>query len=171
MKFLCIITFVFVLFVDVCGLETSESKKNVIFSVYPVYEEPVNPCHPSPCGPNSICKPHNYDAVCSCLPNYIGRAPNCRPECTMDSDCPTSLACICDRCQNPCDGTCAANAHCTVLYHRAHCVCNEDYIGDPYSGCSRVVLCKIFSSVESKKQEIQFNYLHGIWSLFIDYFS
>lgn len=60
----------------------------------------------------------------------------------MDSDCPTALACVCDKCKSPCDGTCGPNAHCTVLYHRAHCVCNEGFTGDPFSGCSRVVLCK-----------------------------
>lgn len=116
---------------------------NATITVYPLEERvPINPCHPSPCGPNSVCQPQNLDAICSCLPNYIGRPPNCRPECTMDADCPTTLACICDKCQSPCNGACAPNAHCTVLYHRAHCACDDGYTGDPYTGCSPPILRK-----------------------------
>lgn len=114
----------------------------ILFFVSSVPDIPLNPCDGNPCGPNSVCRPHNYQAVCSCLPNYIGRPPNCRPECIMDSDCPTTLACRCDKCVSPCDGTCGPNAHCTVLYHKAHCVCNDGFTGDPYSGCGHVVLCK-----------------------------
>lgn len=122
---------------------SSKLNQIIVFPVYPVVERaPINPCHPSPCGPNSVCRPQNADAICSCLPNYIGRAPNCRPECTMDSDCPTTLACICDKCQNPCNGACAPNSHCTVLYHRAHCLCDDGFTGDPYTGCSPPILCK-----------------------------
>lgn len=112
-----------------------------ILSVYPI-AEPINPCDRNPCGPNALCRVHSYQAVCSCLPNYIGRPPNCRPECVMDEDCSTDLACICDKCKSPCDGTCGPNAHCTVLYHKAHCVCNEGFNGDPFSGC-QYILCKI----------------------------
>lgn len=98
---------------------------------------------PSPCGPNAICQVQNDQAICSCISNYIGRPPNCRPECIIDSDCPTNLACVCDRCQNPCQGTCGANTQCTVLYHRPICSCVSGYTGDPFIGCSPVILRKI----------------------------
>lgn len=110
--------------------------------VYPIQEDNINPCQPSPCGPNSICRVQNSQAVCSCVSNYIGRPPNCRPECTIDPDCPTTLACVCDKCKDPCIGTCGFNAQCSVLYHRAHCTCHAGFTGDPYSGCSQVILRK-----------------------------
>ena len=50
------------------------------------YEEPKNPCVPSPCGQYSICRVSNTRAVCSCQPNYYGAPPNCRPECMVNSD-------------------------------------------------------------------------------------
>lgn len=112
--------------------------------VEPICEEPINPCVPSPCGPNSVCRVNNNRAICSCLPNYIGRAPNCRPECTIDSDCPTNLACVCDKCKDPCIGTCGPNAQCTVLYHRPHCSCLNGFTGDPFGGCQRDILRKKF---------------------------
>lgn len=138
---------------------------NAIFtsSVYPVRDEPINPCEGNPCGPNSICKVHNYQAVCSCLPNYFGRP--CRPECIMDSDCPTSLACVCDKCKSPCDGTCGPNAHCTVLYHRAHCICNEGFSGDPFSGCSQVVLCKQNFQISKKTMETSYRFFQTVFTL------
>lgn len=67
---------------------------------------PQNPCQPSPCGPNSKCRVVNDIAVCSCIDEYIGSPPNCRPECTVNSECPSSKACHKFKCSNPCAGTC-----------------------------------------------------------------
>ena len=39
---------------------------------------PVDPCRPSPCGPNSACKRQGEVAACSCLPGFIDNPPNCR---------------------------------------------------------------------------------------------
>ncbi|XP_026677656.1 protocadherin Fat 3-like, partial [Diaphorina citri] len=66
----------------------------------PIQYEPVytNPCQPSPCGPNSQCREVNKQAVCSCLPNYFGSPPACRPECTVNSDCPLNKACFNQKC-------------------------------------------------------------------------
>lgn len=100
-----------------------------------VYEEPVNPCVPSPCGPNSQCRTQNLLAVCSCLPSYIGRSPNCRPECAVNSDCPSNLACINQKCKNPCIGSCGSNAECTVSSHVPQCSCIAGFIGDPFRSC------------------------------------
>lgn len=115
----------------------------IIASVEPVCDEPINPCKPSPCGPNAVCRVNDNRAICTCLPNYVGRAPNCRPECSIDSDCPTNLACVCDKCKDPCIGTCGPNAQCTVLYHRPHCSCLNGFTGDPFGGCTRDILRKI----------------------------
>ena len=43
-----------------------------------------------------------------------------RPECTTDPECPDHLACIQEKCQNPCfTTTCGVNAQCKVTRHRA----------------------------------------------------
>lgn len=107
-----------------------------------VYEEPINPCVPTPCGPNSQCRTQNNLAICSCLPSHIGRAPNCRPECTVNSDCPSSSACINQKCQNPCIGSCGSNTECTVASHIPLCTCTHGFIGDPFRGCYEQPQCK-----------------------------
>lgn len=100
-----------------------------------VSDPPRNPCEPSPCGPNSQCKPVGNTAACSCLPNYIGRAPNCRPECTSNSECSSMQACINEKCKNPCPGSCGTFATCVVQNHQPSCKCYDGYTGDPYSAC------------------------------------
>lgn len=100
-----------------------------------------NPCIPSPCGPNSQCKVVGEAPACSCLPNYIGIAPNCRPECSINAECPGNLACQNEKCVDPCPGSCGFNADCTVGNHVALCNCIPGHTGDPFSGCS-VIECK-----------------------------
>ena len=59
-----------------------------------------------------------------------------RPECTTDPECPDHLACIQEKCQNPCfTTTCGVNAECRVTRHRATCYCRPGYEGDPYRIC------------------------------------
>lgn len=100
-----------------------------------VLREPINPCVPSPCGPNSQCRVIGTQAACSCLPNYIGQSPNCRPECTINAECSSILACINEKCQNPCLQSCGINAKCSVINHNAVCTCVDGYEGDPTSQC------------------------------------
>lgn len=100
--------------------------------------KPENPCIPSPCGPNSICQIKQGRPVCSCVANYIGSPPYCRPECTLNTECPADKACIQEKCQNPCANTCGHNARCTVIAHAAHCSCEQGYEGDAFVGCSRI---------------------------------
>lgn len=95
---------------------------------------------PTPCGPNSLCKNVDSRAVCSCVANYVGRPPNCRPECVSNSECPTILACINEKCRDPCVGSCGLNAECRVVSHSPICMCIGGYSGDPFSGCTRVVV-------------------------------
>lgn len=94
-----------------------------------------NPCVPSPCGPNSECRVIGEQAACSCLPNFIGRVPNCRPECTSDSECSSNLACLNQKCKDPCPGACGTNALCTTVNHRAVCSCQIGYSGNPAIRC------------------------------------
>jgi hypothetical protein len=103
-----------------------------------------NPCVPSPCGPYSACQIVGNLPACSCLPNYIGRSPNCRPECTINAECSSNLACINERCADPCIGSCGVNSLCTVVKHNPVCQCKTGYSGDPFSVCSEIQYCKAF---------------------------
>lgn len=111
----------------------------------PVVVPSENPCVPSPCGPNSQCRDIRGTSACSCLSNYIGKPPNCRPECVLSAECPSNLACINEKCQDPCIGSCGQHTTCHVLNHNPVCRCEIGYTGDPFSSCSIVQQSKIQS--------------------------
>lgn len=94
-----------------------------------------DPCNPSPCGPFSQCRDNNGSPSCTCLPNYIGAPPNCRPECSINSECPSNKACINEKCRDPCPGSCGINANCHVINHTPVCTCSEHDTGDPFTNC------------------------------------
>lgn len=98
---------------------------------------PETPCEPTPCGPNSICQVNQGHPVCSCLTNYIGSPPYCRPECLVSEECPQQLACIKEKCRDPCVGICGENAECHVVAHSAYCSCLQGYQGDAFIGCKK----------------------------------
>lgn len=104
-----------------------------------IVEQPItissNPCQPSPCGANSQCRVSNDSPSCSCLPEFIGSPPNCRPECISNDECLPSLACINQKCTDPCPGSCGVNADCRVVSHTPNCVCVAGYVGDPFIQC------------------------------------
>lgn len=101
-----------------------------------IEEDIINPCEPSPCGPNAICKEYNSAGSCSCLPEYIGNPyEGCRPECSINTDCSQNKACIRNKCQDPCPGTCAFRATCVVVNHLPVCTCPTGYTGDPFNQC------------------------------------
>jgi hypothetical protein len=110
-----------------------------VFLEPPVQQPPSgNPCVPSPCGPNSQCRAIGNTPACSCLPNFLGRAPNCRPECTISAECPGNLACQNERCIDPCPGSCGPHTTCVVVKHAPMCYCETGYTGDPFTGCSQI---------------------------------
>lgn len=114
-----------------------------MFSSICFLEPPVQPpsgnlCVPSPCGPNSQCYMAGNTPACSCLPHYVGRAPNCRPECTINAECPSNLACQNKRCRDPCPGSCGVQATCVVVKHSPLCTCQPGFTGDPFTGCSLI---------------------------------
>jgi len=45
------------------------------------------------------------------------------------------MACIREKCRDPCPGSCGLNAHCQVLNHIPMCICPEGYSGDPFMSC------------------------------------
>lgn len=97
---------------------------------------------PSPCGANALCRVVNERPVCSCAASYIGRPPYCRPECMINSECPSDKACVNERCADPCAGACGPNTECHVQLHLPRCVCSPGYNGEPFSGCSKIIPCK-----------------------------
>lgn len=95
---------------------------------------PLNPCRPSPCGANAMCREASGSCVCS--PDFYGNPyEGCRPECVINSDCTSNRACIRNRCQDPCPGTCGVNAICEVINHIPACSCQPRYTGDPFRYC------------------------------------
>lgn len=96
----------------------------------------IDPCQPTPCGPNSKCRNSNGHPACSCLTKFIGAPPNCRPECTINQDCQRSDACINQKCMDPCPGSCGLNSQCLVQNHIPICTCFENYIGNPFVVCN-----------------------------------
>lgn len=123
--------------------KTGISSKSVHNRFYFVAPPPViekeeyrNPCVPSPCGQNAECRDINGSPSCSCLPTYLGSPPNCRPECTVNSDCPSHQACIRQKCMDPCPGSCGVGALCNVLNHTPICTCPAGYTGDPFTICN-----------------------------------
>jgi hypothetical protein len=91
-----------------------------------------DPCDPSPCGPNAVCN----NGECNCLPEYQGDPYYmCRPECIVSADCPRELACIRNKCENPCPGTCGQRATCDVINHIPMCSCPQGYTGNAFVDC------------------------------------
>lgn len=110
---------------------------DIFFSTFFFKAEPSHPCHPTPCGTNAICQERSGAGACSCIPEYYGDPyVECRPECIMNSDCPSNRACINNKCVDPCPGTCGVNAECRIVNHSPLCTCYHGYIGNPLSACS-----------------------------------
>lgn len=137
--------------------------QNFKYIVANVVEIPSgNPCVPSPCGPNSQCRAIGDTPACTCSPNYIGKPPNCRPECLRNADCSATLACITEKCRNPCKGACGIHTICTVINHNPVCQCEPGFTGDPFSSCKEMPRSKNFSQCFGRIVDIQ---------LFINFFS
>lgn len=112
------------------------STADFIFPAPAPTEGPRNPCNPSPCGANAVCKERNGAGSCICLSEYFGDPyTGCRPECVINSDCGLNKACLNNKCRDPCPGTCGLNAECRVVKHTPSCTCIAGYTGDPLSAC------------------------------------
>lgn len=126
----------------ICGCAAGYTGDPFTRCYKPIHEDspkvPINPCLPSPCGHHSECKVIGESPACSCLQTYIGSPPNCRPECTINSECPAHRACMNQKCVDPCPGSCGFNTQCTVINHTPSCSCNPQYTGDPFQGCNPV---------------------------------
>lgn len=100
------------------------------------HDEVLTPCSPNPCGANALCKEQNGVGACYCIDEYKGNPyEGCRPECVLNSDCPSNLACVNSKCKDTCPGSCGLNAQCRVVNHNAVCTCVEPYTGNAYTNC------------------------------------
>lgn len=107
-----------------------------IVSIVPEIRQP---CNPTPCGANAVCKERNNAGSCSCLPEYYGDPyVECRPECVMNDDCDRNKACVNQKCVDPCVGICGLNADCFVANHSPYCTCLTGYTGNPSAGCYEI---------------------------------
>lgn len=111
-----------------------------VFLIYLIFcfTEPVpqDPCIPNPCGINALCNNKNGLASCSCMPDFFGSPPNCRPECTVNSECESVKSCVRQKCINPCIGACGQSSECRVVNHAPICSCPQGYQGDPFLMCT-----------------------------------
>lgn len=128
--------------------------------------EPSNPCLPSPCGANALCKQQGGSAVCQCLPEYFGDAfQGCKPECVMNSDCASTQVCNNQKCRDPCPGLCGRNAECRVNNHFASCFCPPRYTGNPSESCRPITAEGIHSCIWINV------YLSIIFQFFLDFLT
>ena len=110
----------------------------------PTTTERTDPCRQSPCGLNALCTSRNGLASCTCREDYFGDPYlACRPECSVNQDCPPTKACQNLHCLDPCPGAgCGSNAQCKVINHIPTCTCPEGYQGEPFSSCRLQPLSK-----------------------------
>ncbi len=98
-----------------------------------------NPCSLNPCGKNAECLASDHKSVCLCPTGYVGDAFQlCRKaECSADSDCAGSQACVDRSCINPClrPDACGTNAQCRVENGQAVCLCPPGFVGNPAVEC------------------------------------
>ena len=99
----------------------------------------VQPCNPSPCGINALCREVNEAASCTCIRDYTGNPYiECKPECVVNAECPRHLACVSQHCVDPCPGVCGHHATCSVTNHVPQCRCDPGYTGDAFTACVRI---------------------------------
>lgn len=98
------------------------------------------PCNPSPCGTNAVCKELHGAGSCACYDGYVGDPyVGCRPECVQNSECAWDKACVNNKCRNPCVGACGLHADCKVTHHTPACFCPDGFTGNPLSSCRKII--------------------------------
>jgi len=85
--------------------------------------ETLEPCFPSPCGPSSKCWVVNGQAVYTCLPEYRGIPSSCKPECIVNAECLSHLACVNQKCADSYPNTYGLKTQCITKNHNTICTC------------------------------------------------
>lgn len=163
-------------------MEWAYSINYYIYFFFPVSLPPlqIDLCNPSPCGVNAQCSSQNGAVQCICIPPNIGNpyGAGCQPECVINSDCASQLACISKHCRNPCQGLCGINADCIVVNHVPICSCIPGYKGDPFQSCHIqepvkgqyhiIQVMKLWSSLVTKLVTMNSVLLLMLYSIFQD---
>lgn len=107
----------------------------------------ISPCiYDNPCSTRAECRVNNHIAMCKCPEGMIGNPYiECRtlpgPECTVDGDCPARMACLSNKCQNPCTvlEPCTRPSECEVVpslpVRTMICVCPSGYVSSGSGTC------------------------------------
>uniref|UniRef100_A0A1A9ZCQ3 EGF-like domain-containing protein n=1 Tax=Glossina pallidipes TaxID=7398 RepID=A0A1A9ZCQ3_GLOPL len=107
----------------------------------------IDECSENPCHITARCENLPGSYRCVCPEDTVGDAftKGCAApkECYKHDDCSQTLACINDKCSNPCSEiACGPNALCLKSEnHQAFCECPSGYLGDPFDtsvGCFKV---------------------------------
>ena len=108
-------------------------------------------CRNTPCATGASCTASNHREICTCNyplqgDGYVScteiRIPD-EPECRVDQDCQTKLACIDKSCQNPCrvNNPCTGEQTCvvkdTLPTRTVACVCPEGTVFSGRGSCQR----------------------------------
>lgn len=106
-------------------------------------------CDKNSCGKGAYCVGTNHAIKCSCNERTYGDPyVECRQqsptECSVDADCPSKLACINDRCTNPCtqQNVCSKEQTCSVLdslpLRILVCKCPPETVSDERGNCKPI---------------------------------
>lgn len=107
----------------------------------------IDPCvYDNPCSPRAECRPNNHMPVCRCPPGMIGNPyvdcrPEPQPECRTDGECASFLACIEERCVDPCKTLepCDRPSRCEVVpslpLRTMICICPDGYVSSGSGTC------------------------------------
>uniref|UniRef100_A0A0K2TAS5 Putative LOC101893139 [Musca domestica] n=1 Tax=Lepeophtheirus salmonis TaxID=72036 RepID=A0A0K2TAS5_LEPSM len=107
----------------------------------------IDPClKDNPCAVFANCVSRDHFAQCRCKVGYQGDPyESCTvippPECVEDGDCTTGMACINEKCDNPCEvlKPCAEQAICHVIeslpVKPMTCECPDGYVKGELKGC------------------------------------
>lgn len=109
-------------------------------------------CDDQSCGTQAYCKGTNHQPYCYCRDRMFGDPfVECKaddepkPECTIDSECPSQLACINQHCDNPCvkANICSRDQKCsvwdTIPLRTLVCTCPSDTVTDANGNCKPIV--------------------------------
>lgn len=96
------------------------------------------------CETNKKCEVRNHKPMCVCKGFVVSNTGEltCKPDridCNRDNECASNLACINNKCQNPCaarKSPCSEDKACEVLDHKPVCICLQD-CNPTYSICLR----------------------------------
>lgn len=124
-----------------------------------VNEQCVDPClYESECSPRAICTPQNHMGVCRCPPGLVGNPlidckPEVRNECEVDPDCSSTLACLGQKCKDPCHELhpCTQPARCQVTptspVRTMICICPEGYISSGSGTCKPIESVRVIGCI------------------------